>query len=64
MRPHPTRYPTDLSDEEQGQIKSLVPAPKWGKGKRGRPVLLDQRSLLNAIFLGGQSWLRLSAVAE
>jgi hypothetical protein len=27
-----------------------VPAPKSGKGKRGRPVVIDRRSLLNAIF--------------
>ena len=50
MQTHPTHYPTDLSDEEWNQIKSLVPAPKSGKGKRGRPVELDRRSLLNAIF--------------
>src|SRR5580700_9769215 len=50
MHTHPTKYPTDLSDEEWNQIKSLVPAPKSGKGKRGRPVDLDRRSLVNAIF--------------
>ena len=50
MQSHPTKYPTDLSDEEWNQIKSLVPAPKSGKGKRGRPVESDRRSLVNAIF--------------
>jgi len=50
MQTHPTHYPTDLSDEEWNQIQSLVPAPKSGTGKRGRPVGLDRRSLLNAIF--------------
>jgi putative transposase len=50
MQTHPTRYPTDLTDEEWNQIKSLVPAPKSGAGKRGRPVNLERRSLLNAIF--------------
>ena len=50
MQTHPTKYPTDLSDEEWNQIKSLVPAPKSGKGKRGRPVESDRRSLVNAIF--------------
>jgi len=50
MQTHPTHYPTDLTDEEWNQIKSLVPAPKSGKGKRGRPVEMDRRSLLNAIF--------------
>jgi putative transposase len=50
MQTHPTRYPTDLTDEEWNQIKSLVPAPKSGKGKRGRPVELERRALLNGIF--------------
>src|SRR5208337_1693540 len=50
MQTHPSHYPTDLTDDEWDQIKSLVPAPKSGKGKRGRPVALDRRSLLNAIF--------------
>jgi putative transposase len=50
MQTHPTRYPTDLTDEEWNQIRSLVPAPKSGKGKRGRPIKQDRRSLLNAIF--------------
>ena len=49
MQLHPTCYPTDLSDEEWDQIKSLVPAPKSGRGKRGRPAL-DRRTLVNAIF--------------
>lgn len=49
MQTHPTRYPTDLTDEEWNQIKSLVPKPKSGKGKRGRPAL-DRRTLVNAIF--------------
>ena len=50
MQTHPTRYPTDLSDEKWEYIKSLVPAPKSGKGKRGRPPALDRRSLVNGIF--------------
>lgn len=50
MQTHPTRYPTDLTDEEWNQIETLVPAPKSGKGKRGRPVELDRRSLVDAIF--------------
>jgi putative transposase len=50
MQPHPTHYPTDLNDEEWDYIKSLVPAPKSGKGKRGRPPTLPRRSLVNAIF--------------
>ena len=47
---HPTRYPTDLTDEEWDTIKSLVPAPKSGNGKKGRPSKLDRRKLVDAIF--------------
>src|SRR5713101_2875144 len=50
MQTHPTRYPTDLTDEECNQIKPLVPAPKSGTGKRGRPIRLERRRLLNAIL--------------
>ena len=50
MQTHPTRYPTDLTDEEWEYIQSLVPAPKCGKGKRGRPLKLDRRTLVNGIF--------------
>jgi putative transposase len=50
MQTHPTCYPTDLTDEEWNQIQSLVPAPKSGKGKRGRPIALERRDLMNAIF--------------
>jgi transposase len=50
MQTHPTIYPSDLTDEEWNQIQSLVPAPKSGKGKRGRPLKLDRRTLVNAIF--------------
>jgi putative transposase len=50
MQTHPTHYPSDLTDEEWNQITSLVPAPKSGKGKRGRPIKLDRRTLVNAIF--------------
>jgi putative transposase len=50
MQTHSTGYPTDLTDEEWNQIKSLIPAPKSGKGKRGRPIALERRALVNAIF--------------
>ncbi len=50
MQTHPIKYPSDLTDEEWNQIKSLVPAPKCGKGKRGRPLKLARRTLVNAIF--------------
>ena len=50
MQTHPISYPTDLTDEEWNQIKSLVPAAKSGRGKRGRPIGNDRRTLVNAIF--------------
>lgn len=50
MQTHPTRYPTDLTDEEWDYIKAMVPAPKSGPAKRGRPAKLDRRPLVNAIF--------------
>src|SRR3972149_5409100 len=37
-------------DNEWDYIQSLVPAPKSGKGKRGRPIELERRRLVNAIF--------------
>ena len=48
MQTHPKNYQTNLTDEEWNQIQSLVPIPKSGKGKRGRPAL-DRRVLVNAI---------------
>jgi putative transposase len=50
MQTHPINYPTNLTDEEWNQIKSLVPKPKSGKGKRGRPIRNDRRTLVNAVF--------------
>ena len=50
MQTHPTSYPTDMTDEEWEEIKPLIPAPKSGKGKRGRPPASDRRSVVNAIF--------------
>lgn len=50
MQTHPIQYPSDLTDEEWNQIESLVPAPKSGEGRRGRPLKLARRILLNAIF--------------
>lgn len=49
MQKHSIRYPTDLTDEEWNSIQSLIPTPKSGKGKRGRPAL-ERRLLVNAIF--------------
>jgi transposase len=58
MQTHPTTdasstsitYPSDLNDAEWDYIKSLVPAPKSGKGKKGRPPKLDRRTLINGMF--------------
>src|SRR5574342_175698 len=50
MQTHPTRYPTDVTDEEWEYIQGLVPAPKSGKGRRGRPIKLERGDLVNAIF--------------
>ena len=58
MQTHPKNYPTNLTDEEWEQIRSLVPKPKSGRGKRGRPAL-DRRVLMNAIVYvvrGGCAW--------
>ena len=54
MQTHPTRYPTDLTDKEWDQLKSLVPAPKSGTGKRGRPVKLDRRQLVKTPDQAGE----------
>jgi putative transposase len=58
MQTHSKNYPTNLTDEEWEQIKSLVPRPKSGRGKKGRPAL-DRRVLMNAILYvvrGGGAW--------
>ena len=46
MQTHPINFPTDLTDEEWNQIKSLVSEPKSGRGKRGRPIRNDRRTEL------------------
>lgn len=50
MQSHPTHYPTDLTEEEWRQIENLLPPAKSGCGMRGRPLALDRRTLVNAIF--------------
>ena len=39
------RYPSDLTDEEWGQIAPLMPKP----GRRGRPREVDFREVINAV---------------
>jgi putative transposase len=51
-------YPTDLTDEQWQRVQPLLPSPKSGTAKGGRPAA-DTREVLNAIFYhlrGGQAW--------
>jgi putative transposase len=51
-------YPTDLTDEQWELAQALLPAPKSGGPKGGRPAW-DNREVLDAIFhhlRGGQAW--------
>lgn len=45
-KPHRPAYPSDMSDAEWEIIKPLLPRPKGF----GRPVTVDCREVLNAIF--------------
>lgn len=49
MRQH---YPTDLTDNQWGKIKSLIEEKTHGKG---RPSIHDKREIVNAIFYVLQS---------
>ena len=44
-----TYYPTDLTDSQWAVIKPLLPEPKSGPGKPGRPAC-DLRHIVNAIL--------------
>src|SRR3954469_10971367 len=51
-------YPTDLTDEQWELIEPLLPAPKSGGKKGGRPAT-DNREILNGIFYhlrAGGAW--------
>ena len=51
-------YPTDLTDEQWQRIQPLLPSPKSGTAKGGRPAA-DTREVLDAVFYhlrGGQAW--------
>ena len=51
-------YPTDLTDTQWERLEPLIPKPKSGTRKGGRPAV-DRRAILNAIFYhlrGGSSW--------
>ncbi len=42
-------YPTDLSDAQWEQLEPLIPKPKSGTRKGGRPAV-DRREIVNAMF--------------
>ena len=51
-------YPTDLTDDQWERIEPLLPKPKSGTPRGGRPAA-DTREVLDAIFYllrGGQAW--------
>jgi transposase len=51
-------YPTDLTDAQWERLEPLIPRPKSGTRKGGRPAT-DRREVVNAIFYhlrGGSSW--------
>ncbi len=53
------RYSTDLSDAEWAVLEPLVPAPKSGTPKGGRPPKHSRREIVNAIYYAlraGNSW--------
>lgn len=52
-------YPTDLTDEQWERLDPLLPQPKSGTRKGGRPVTVDRREVVNAIFYhlrAGGAW--------
>src|SRR5262245_40879287 len=51
-------YPTDLTDEQWQRLQPLLPGPKSGTPKGGRPAA-DTREVVNAVcylLRGGQAW--------
>ncbi|MFO0824594.1 MAG: transposase [Gemmataceae bacterium] len=51
-------YPTDLTDTQWERLEPMLPRPKSGTKKGGRPPV-DWREIVNAIFYhlrGGSSW--------
>jgi putative transposase len=52
------RYPTDLTDGQWERLEPLLPKPKSGTRRGGRPAT-DRRGVVNAIFYhlrAGASW--------
>jgi transposase len=51
-------YPTDLTDDQWERVEPLLPKPKSGTRKGGRPAA-DTRAVLDAVFYllrGGCAW--------
>jgi len=46
LRSYPTKYATDLTDEQWAAIAPLVTAPSHGGG---RPTEIDRRAIVNAL---------------
>jgi putative transposase len=52
-------YATDLTDDQWERLEPLIPKPKSGTKKGGRPATVDRRAILNAIFYhlrAGGAW--------
>jgi putative transposase len=52
-------YPTDLTDAQWERLEPLLPRPKSGTRKGGRPATTDRREVVTAIVYhlrGGSSW--------
>ena len=52
-------YPTDLTDDQWARLDSLLPKPKSGTPRGGRPATIDRRAVVDAIFYhlrAGGSW--------
>lgn len=52
-------YPTDLTDEQWQELEPLLPRPRSGTRKGGRPATIDRRAVLDAIFYhlrAGGAW--------
>lgn len=42
-------YPSDLTDEEWEILERLLPAPKWGTSRGGRPQEFPTREIVNGV---------------
>jgi len=55
----PKSYPTDLTEDQWERLEPLLPKPKSGTPKGGRPATADRRAVVNAIFYqlrAGGAW--------